>query len=90
MVSSSESGDAPVTDAMNELEISHQEVSRLANEATQLATSYWETLADRRSYPSTSGKQTTFVSYYPTPVLVAILYCGRASSIIGPGQRMWT
>ena len=48
-----------MTDAMNELEISHQELSRLANEATRLAMSYWETLEDRPSYPSTSGKQTT-------------------------------
>jgi len=44
---------------MNELEISHQELSRLANDATQLATRYWETLEHRQSYPSTSGTQTT-------------------------------
>ena len=32
-----------MADAMNELEISHQELSRLVNEATRLAMSYWET-----------------------------------------------
>jgi glutamate/tyrosine decarboxylase-like PLP-dependent enzyme len=44
---------------MNELEVSNQDLSRLADEALDLAKSYWQSLEGRRAYPSTSGKQTT-------------------------------
>jgi glutamate/tyrosine decarboxylase-like PLP-dependent enzyme len=44
---------------MNELEISNQELSRLAEDAIALARSYWGSLENRRAYPVTSGKQTT-------------------------------
>jgi aromatic-L-amino-acid/L-tryptophan decarboxylase len=44
---------------MNELEVSNQDLSRLAEEALDLAKSYWQSLEVRRAYPTTSGKQTT-------------------------------
>lgn len=47
------------TGSMNELEVSNQDLSRLADEALDLAKSYWQSLEVRRAYPSTSGKQTT-------------------------------
>ncbi len=44
---------------MNELQISNQELSRLADEAIGLAKEYWESVEQRPAYPVTSGKQTT-------------------------------
>lgn len=44
---------------MKALEISNQDLSRLADEAIDLARTYWASLDDRPSYPSASGKQTT-------------------------------
>ncbi|RWA60952.1 pyridoxal-dependent decarboxylase [Mesorhizobium sp.] len=44
---------------MRALEISNQDLSRLADEAMDLARSYWASLDDRPAYPSTSGKETT-------------------------------
>jgi len=44
---------------MSELEISNQELSRLADEALGLAKTYWASLDERPAYPSTSGYQTT-------------------------------
>ncbi|CAN7410131.1 pyridoxal-dependent decarboxylase [Phyllobacterium sp. LjRoot231] len=44
---------------MRELEISNQELSALADEALDLAKTYWASLEERPAYPSTSGKQTT-------------------------------
>lgn len=44
---------------MRELEISNQELSDLAEEALDLAKSYWASIEGRRTYPSTSGKHTT-------------------------------
>jgi glutamate/tyrosine decarboxylase-like PLP-dependent enzyme len=43
---------------MNELQISNQELSRLADEAIGLAKEYWESVEQRPAYPVTSGKQT--------------------------------
>ena len=44
---------------MSELEISNQELSRLADEALGLAKTYWASLDERPAYPPTSGYQTT-------------------------------
>ena len=44
---------------MNELQISNQELSRLADEVIGLAKEYWESVEQRPAYPVTSGKQTT-------------------------------
>lgn len=44
---------------MNALEISNQQLSRLADEAIDLARTYWASLDERPAFPSTSGKQTT-------------------------------
>ncbi|RVA05650.1 pyridoxal-dependent decarboxylase, partial [Mesorhizobium sp. M7A.F.Ca.US.002.01.1.1] len=44
---------------MRDLEISNQELSDLAEEALALAKGYWASLEERRTYPTTSGKQTT-------------------------------
>ncbi len=44
---------------MNELQISNQELSRLADEAIGLAKEYWESVEQRPAYPVTSGKRTT-------------------------------
>lgn len=44
---------------MKALEISNQELSRLGDEAMDLATTYWASLDDRPAYPSTSGRETT-------------------------------
>ncbi|RVA67845.1 pyridoxal-dependent decarboxylase, partial [Mesorhizobium sp. M7A.F.Ca.CA.001.08.1.1] len=44
---------------MRDLEISNQELSDLAEEALALAKAYWASLEERRTYPTTSGKQTT-------------------------------
>ncbi|MDX8540527.1 MULTISPECIES: pyridoxal-dependent decarboxylase [Mesorhizobium] len=44
---------------MRALEISNQDLSRLADEAMDLARTYWASLDDRPAYPSTSGKETT-------------------------------
>ncbi|KRB31619.1 MULTISPECIES: pyridoxal phosphate-dependent decarboxylase family protein [Mesorhizobium] len=44
---------------MRDLEISNQELSDLAEEAVDLAKSYWASLEERQAYPSTSGKNTT-------------------------------
>lgn len=43
---------------MNALEISNQQLSRLADEAIDLARTYWASLDERSAFPSTSGKQT--------------------------------
>jgi aromatic-L-amino-acid/L-tryptophan decarboxylase len=44
---------------MSALEISNQELSRLADEAMNLAKSYWASIEERRAYPVTGGEQTT-------------------------------
>ncbi|RVD70858.1 aminotransferase class V-fold PLP-dependent enzyme [Mesorhizobium sp. M4A.F.Ca.ET.029.04.2.1] len=44
---------------MKALEISNQDLSRLADEAMNLVRTYWASLDDRPAYPSTSGRQTT-------------------------------
>ena len=44
---------------MNKLQISHQELSRLTQEALSLATSYWTSVEERPAYPATSGRETT-------------------------------
>jgi len=44
---------------MNDLEISNQQLSRLADEAMGLAKTYWASLDDKPAYPATSGRQTT-------------------------------
>ncbi len=44
---------------MAELQISHQELSRLADDAIGLAKEYWGSVEQRPAYPVTSGKQTT-------------------------------
>jgi aromatic-L-amino-acid decarboxylase len=44
---------------MRALDISEQELSRLADTAVDLAKSYWASLEDRASYPSTSSSETT-------------------------------
>ena len=44
---------------MNELQISHQELARLADEAIGLAKDYWASVEQRPAYPVTSGKRTT-------------------------------
>jgi glutamate/tyrosine decarboxylase-like PLP-dependent enzyme len=43
---------------MNDLQISNQELARLADEATGLAKEYWASVEQRPAYPVTSGKQT--------------------------------
>jgi len=43
---------------MNELEISHQELSSLADQAMDLAKTYWASLGERPAYPATSGQRT--------------------------------
>jgi glutamate/tyrosine decarboxylase-like PLP-dependent enzyme len=43
---------------MNELEISHRELSSLADEAMDLAKAYWASLGERPAYPATSGQLT--------------------------------
>jgi glutamate/tyrosine decarboxylase-like PLP-dependent enzyme len=44
---------------MRALEISNQELSRLAEEALALAKSYWAEVEERPAYPATSGAETT-------------------------------
>lgn len=44
---------------MNSLQISHQELSRLTEEALALATAYWASVEERPAYPETSGAETT-------------------------------
>ena len=44
---------------MSALDISHQELSRLADEAMALAKSYWASLEERRAYPVAGGEETT-------------------------------
>jgi glutamate/tyrosine decarboxylase-like PLP-dependent enzyme len=44
---------------MHALEISNQELSRLAEEALALAKSYWAEVEERPAYPATSGAETT-------------------------------
>ena len=43
---------------MNELEISHRELSSLADEAMDLAKEYWASLGERPAYPATTGQLT--------------------------------
>ena len=43
---------------MSALETSDRELAELMAEATALAADYWASLAERRSYPSTSGSET--------------------------------
>jgi glutamate/tyrosine decarboxylase-like PLP-dependent enzyme len=43
---------------MRALEISNQELSRLAEEALALAKSYWTEVEERPAYPTTSGEET--------------------------------
>jgi aromatic-L-amino-acid/L-tryptophan decarboxylase len=52
---------------MDELQISHQELSRLADEAMGLAKNYWESVEQRPAYPATSGAQTTEIFSRPWP-----------------------
>jgi aromatic-L-amino-acid/L-tryptophan decarboxylase len=40
------------------LEISSQDLSRMADEAIALAKKYWDSIPERRAYPITSGEQT--------------------------------
>jgi aromatic-L-amino-acid decarboxylase len=44
---------------MRALDISEQELSRLADTAVDLAKNYWASLEDRAAYPSTSARETT-------------------------------
>jgi glutamate/tyrosine decarboxylase-like PLP-dependent enzyme len=44
---------------MGVLDVSDQELSRFADEAMNLAKSYWASLEERRAYPVTGGEQTT-------------------------------
>jgi aromatic-L-amino-acid/L-tryptophan decarboxylase len=44
---------------MSALEVSNQELSRLANEAIEIAKRYWASVEERRAYPVTSGEETT-------------------------------
>jgi hypothetical protein len=44
---------------MRALDISEQELSRLADTAVDLAKNYWASLEDRAAYPSTSASETT-------------------------------
>jgi glutamate/tyrosine decarboxylase-like PLP-dependent enzyme len=44
---------------MNELELSNQELSRLAEQTLGLVKTYWASIEERPAYPVTSGKQTT-------------------------------
>lgn len=43
---------------MSELRISTQDLSRLMDEAMQLATAYWATVEERRAFPETSARTT--------------------------------
>src|SRR5258706_8231134 len=52
---------------MSALEISNQELSRLADEAMGLAKSYWASLEERRAFPVTGGEQTTKLFSRPWP-----------------------
>ncbi len=52
---------------MSALEISNQELSRLADEAVNLAKSYWASIEERRAYPVTGGEQTTKLFSRPWP-----------------------
>ena len=52
---------------MGALEISNQELSRLADEAMDLAKSYWACVEERRAYPVTGGEQTTKLFSRPWP-----------------------
>lgn len=44
-------------ETMGALQISDQELSRLADEAMDLAKKYWASVEERRAYPVTSGEQ---------------------------------
>lgn len=44
---------------MRDLDISEQELSRLADTTVDMAKTYWASLDERPSYPSTSGRETT-------------------------------
>jgi glutamate/tyrosine decarboxylase-like PLP-dependent enzyme len=52
---------------MNNLKISDQELSRLAEEALDLATSYWASVEERPVYPVTSGERTAKLFSRPWP-----------------------
>jgi aromatic-L-amino-acid/L-tryptophan decarboxylase len=52
---------------MGALEISNQELSRLVDEAMDLAKSYWASVEERRAYPVTGGEQTTKLFSRPWP-----------------------
>jgi aromatic-L-amino-acid/L-tryptophan decarboxylase len=52
---------------MAALEISNQELSRLADDAMDLAKGYWASVEERRAYPVTGGEQTTKLFSRPWP-----------------------
>lgn len=52
---------------MSALDISNQELSLLADEAMDLAKSYWASVEERRAYPVTSGEQTSKLFARPWP-----------------------
>jgi glutamate/tyrosine decarboxylase-like PLP-dependent enzyme len=52
---------------MDELQISHRELSRLADDAINLAKAHWQMVEERRAYPVTSGKQVTELFSRPWP-----------------------
>ena len=52
---------------MHALEISNQDLSRLADEAIALAKKYWGSVPERRAYPITSGEQTAKLFARPWP-----------------------
>ena len=52
---------------MRALEISEPELAALLTEATGLASAYWASLADRPSYPPTSGTETARLFDRPWP-----------------------
>ena len=49
------------------LDITDQDLSRLADEAMALAKAHWATLDERRAYPATSGEQTARLFSRPWP-----------------------
>lgn len=52
---------------MSALNIPDQELSRLVEEAIELAKNYWASVENRRAYPVTSGEQTTKLFSRPWP-----------------------
>jgi aromatic-L-amino-acid decarboxylase len=63
--------------AMNDLEISVLELSRLAEEALRLTKDYWDSLDGRAAYPKTNGQQTLELFSRPWPA------DGRRGEVLG-------